>query len=234
MLAALLPVFLACAVPVGALAAQQQAAALQDVRLADLPLVEIPATAEPAPAAAGRLAVVLSGDGGWASLDRSIATEFARRGIPVVGIDSLRYFWKVRTPEQTAGDVAAIIAHYLVAWHRTRVDLVGYSFGADVLPFVANRLPADMALRLATITMVEPSLSATFEIHVSDWLPGITTPGLPLAPEVAGLKLPPLCLHGGGDADTICSHLPAAQVEQIGKGHHLGGQGDLIVKRILR
>ncbi len=225
MLAALLPVFLACAVPVGALAAQQQAAALQDVRLADLPLVEIPATAEPAPAAAGRLAVVLSGDGGWASLDRSIATEFARRGIPVVGIDSLRYFWKLRTPEQTAGDVAAVIAHYLVAWHRTRVDLVGYSFGADVLPFVANRLPADMALRLATITMVEPSLSATFEIHVSDWLPG-TTDARPAAGAGSRRSQAAAAVPAWWrDADTICSHLPAAQVEQIGKGPSSGRAG---------
>lgn len=213
--------------------AGQLADAAQDARLSGLPLIEVPAKVAPQPVAAARMAVMLSGDGGWAALDRDIAAGFARRGIPVIGIDSLRYFWKTRAPQQAADDVAAVIDHYLDIWHRSRVDLVGYSFGADVLPFIANRLPVETAAKLSTITMVEPSLSATFEIHLSDWLPGVTTDGVPLAPEMPRLKIPPLCLHGGS-SDTICSSLPPAQVTQIGKGHHLGGDGEPIVERILR
>jgi type IV secretory pathway VirJ component len=220
---------LACAMA----SAGQLASAAQDARLSGLPLIEVPSKITPQPAGSGRMAVMLSGDGGWAALDRDIAAGFARRGIPVIGIDSLRYFWKTRAPQQAADDVAATIDHYLAAWHRSRVDLVGYSFGADVLPFIANRLPAATAAKLVTVTLVEPSLSATFEIHLSDWLPGVTTDGLPLAPEMARLKVLPLCLHGGGP-DTICTSLPPAQVQQIGKGHHLGGDGEPIVERILR
>ena len=173
--------------------------ASQDPRVLAMPLVEVAATGVSAPALAGRLAIVLSGDGGWASLDRKIAGSFAQAGIPVVGVDSLRYFWSGRTPEQAAGDVAALITHYLAQWHLSRVDLVGYSFGADVLPFIVNRLPAATAARLSSITLVEPSESATFEIHVSNWLPGVTTPGEPLAPELARLKPAPLCIYGAGD-----------------------------------
>ena len=39
-------------------------------------------------------AVLLSGDGGWAGLDKEVAAALAARGIPVAGIDSLRYFWQ--------------------------------------------------------------------------------------------------------------------------------------------
>jgi type IV secretory pathway VirJ component len=215
-------------------AAEQHVSTAPDARITGLPLVEVTATAEPNAAAAGRLAVVLSGDGGWASLDRRIASSFAQQGIPVVGIDSLRYFWSGRTPEQAASDVAALISHYMLEWHRARVDLVGYSFGADVLPFIVNRLPAAIAARVSSVTLVEPSQSATFEIHVSNWLPGVTTPGAPLAPELARLKPPPLCIYGGGGERSICSDLPATQAAQIGTGHHLGGDGDPIVDRILR
>ncbi len=84
---------------------------------------------------------MISGDGGWAGLDRSIAKSFAARGIPVVGIDSLRYFWSEKTPDGTARDLAAIIQQYQQRWHRNAVYLLGYSFGADVLPFIVNRLP---------------------------------------------------------------------------------------------
>ena len=44
-----------------------------------------------------------------------------------------------------AGDLARIIRHYLQAWNKKRVVLIGYSLGADVLPFLANRLPEDVS-----------------------------------------------------------------------------------------
>ena len=53
---------------------------------------------------AGRqMAVVYSGDGGWRDIDKDIAGRLQASGIPVVGVDSLRYFWSEKTPEQTAG-----------------------------------------------------------------------------------------------------------------------------------
>lgn len=217
----------------GAAAAQPETAAQLAVRVARLPLVEVPATTMPASPLVGRMVVLLSGDGGWASLDRSIAASFARRGIPTVGINSLRYFWSARKPEEAASDVGAVIEHYLARWRLEKVDLIGFSFGADVVPFIANRLPAAAAAHVGTVTMIEPSQSATFEVHVSDWLPGAGTAGLPLAPEVRQLKPAPLCLHGD-DAASPCSNLPGAQVDRIGSGHHLGGDGEPIVARILR
>ncbi|HMA10801.1 MAG TPA: AcvB/VirJ family lysyl-phosphatidylglycerol hydrolase, partial [Steroidobacteraceae bacterium] len=78
-----------------AAAAPAAASAARSAAISQLPLVEVQATG------AGRdlMAVIISGDGGWAGLDRQIASELSRRGIPVVGIDSLRYFWHARTPE---------------------------------------------------------------------------------------------------------------------------------------
>jgi type IV secretory pathway VirJ component len=201
--------------------------------LASLPVVEVPATGTPSEARRDEFAVLISGDGGWAGLDRGVAAAFAVRGIPVVGLDSLRYFWSARTPEKTAADVAAIIQHYQGLWHRHGVQLVGYSFGADVLPFVVNRLPATLAPQVAGVTLIGPSQSATFEIHVSDWLPGKPVPGVPLKPELERLTPAPLCLHGGGESGSACLLLPAAQSAQVGSGHHLGGDADGIVERIL-
>jgi type IV secretory pathway VirJ component len=42
--------------------------------------------------------VLISGDGGWASIDKGIAKALVARGVPVAGLDSLRYFWSERTP----------------------------------------------------------------------------------------------------------------------------------------
>ena len=55
------------------------------------------------------MAILLSGDGGWRDLDKTIAEDLQQQGIPVVGLDTLRYFWSKKTPQQTADVVAALI-----------------------------------------------------------------------------------------------------------------------------
>jgi type IV secretory pathway VirJ component len=67
--------------------------------LGDLPIIEVPAQSAARPDVFG---ILLSGDGGWAGLDKDLSTNLAERGLPVVGIDSLRYFWRERAPESAA------------------------------------------------------------------------------------------------------------------------------------
>jgi len=117
--------------------------------VSDLPLVEVPA-----PGSAPYLAVMLSGDGGWASLDKEVAGVLAGKGMPVVGLNSLQYFWSARTPEQLAADLARVLRHYLTAWGKSKVVLAGYSFGADVLPFAVSRLPAELRNAVALVALL--------------------------------------------------------------------------------
>jgi type IV secretory pathway VirJ component len=62
----------------------------------------------------------------------------------------------------------------------------------------------------------------------------VTTPGLPTRPELTRLPVPLLCIRGDGEGESPCSGLPAAETEQIGSGHHLGGDAAGIVARILQ
>ena len=92
--------------------------------------------------------------------------------MPTVGLNSLKYFWTERTPEETARDVARVMRHYLAAWNKQRVLLVGYSFGADVLPFVVNRLPPELRARVASVSLLGIDSNASFEVRVADWVGG--------------------------------------------------------------
>jgi type IV secretory pathway VirJ component len=94
--------------------------------VADLPLVELRATGTPV----GSLAVMLSGDGGWASIDRDIGGALAARGVDVVGLNSLRYFWTRRTPDSATADLDRVLRHYLAAWGAERVLLLGFTRAA--------------------------------------------------------------------------------------------------------
>ena len=112
----------------------------------------------------------MSGDGGWAGLDKEVAQALAAHGIPVVGLDSLRYFWNARTPDGLAADTDRMIRYYLAHLDKQRVLLIGYSQGADVLPFAVNRLPPATRARVALTALMGMSEHALFEFHVSSWI----------------------------------------------------------------
>ena len=203
--------------------------------LADLPLIEVLASG-PAATNSDQFAVLLSGDGGWAGLDKEVAGALSARGIPVAGVDSLRYFWKARTPAGLATDIDRIVRYYAYQWKKQRVLLIGYSQGADVLPFAVNRLPAATRDLVQLTTLIGLGKNAAFEFHVTNWLGG--SGDTPIKPETDRLSAnDTLCLFGEDDDDSLCPEIGAAhaRVINLSGGHHFGGDyrklADLIVSQ---
>jgi type IV secretory pathway VirJ component len=204
---------------------------LVPAHLGDLPLVEVAAHGS-----VDALAIFISGDGGWAGLDERVAAAIAARGIPVVGLDSLRYFWKARTPQSAAADVDRTLRYYLAHWKKNRALLVGYSQGANVLPFIVNRLPPAMRQRVVRIALLGLGQTASFEFHLSNWVSKDDT-GLPIRPEMEKLAgVGTLCLYGEDEGDSLCPQLAAGGVElvKLPGGHHFGGDYEGLAARILR
>ena len=199
----------------------------------DLSLVEVPAQGS---APRDDMAVIVTGDGGWAEIDKSVGNALAAAGVATIGWSSLRYFWTPRTPEQAAADLARIIAHYTDLWHKPRVTLIGYSFGADVLPFLVNRLPADALRRVEKVALLGLSPTATFEFHVAEWLGRAKATEYHTVPEVERLTMPVLCMRGSDERDSACSSLKGSHivVATIGDGHHFGGDYRRVAEAILQ
>jgi type IV secretory pathway VirJ component len=202
-------------------------AALRDIRaeqqrggVADLPLVEVPA---PKPTQ-DAFAILYSGDGGWRDLDRSLADVLASKGMSVVGVDVLRYYWRRKAPDQAARDLARIIRHYEQRWGRRQVVLIGFSFGADVLPFLINRLPADVRADLRLTTLLSPERATAFEVQPSGWLGKQDDATNLIEPELQQLSTNRLqCVYGEDEAaDSLCTTATAASHQIIKKagGHH--------------
>ena len=197
----------------------------------DLSLIEVPASNQ---AGGDTMAIILTGDGGWAELDRSVAAGLAARGVPAVGWSSLRSYWNPRTPEQASADLDRIIQHYTAAWSRNRVILVGYSFGADVLPFLVNRLAGPTRARVASVALLGLSENASFAFHVSDWLGG-DRGEYRTAPEVTRMSVTASCVRGADEDDSGCLRLDSRKVtqHQVGRGHHYSGEYERLVDVIL-
>ena len=199
---------------------------------ATLPLVEVPATR----GTSDTLVVFVSGDGGWAAIDREISAVLASHGMPVVGLNALKYFWSKQTPESASRDLATIIDRYLGAWRKSRVLLVGYSRGADVLPAMVNRLPAETQDRIRMLVLLGPSPKVEFEFHVSDWMRN-SSAGVPVKPEVDRLGSHHIvCLSGEDDHDSLCRELagrPNIEIVTLKGAHHFDGGYDKLGQIII-
>ena len=209
---------------------------LGDTSVEGLPLLEVPATPD---VPGDTLALVVTGDGGWASLDQGVSASLAARGIPVVGFNSLRYFWKRRTPEETSTDVARVLRHFLAAWGKQRVVLLGYSRGADVVPAIAARLPEDLRARVRMAVLLAPGKEAEFEVHVTDIFGGMGKPTNAVLPDVRALKgMPLLCVYGDEElSDSLCpllTDVPGARAVLLKGGHHFDGDYAAIGRAVLR
>lgn len=202
-------------------------------QVADLPLVEI----LPEKWQKEYMAVVVSGDGGWAAIDRSLGDALAGSGVGVVGFNSLKYFWKKRTPEEAGRDLQRLLDHYLPAWKKKQAILVGYSLGADVLPFMINGLRSAARAEVRLVALLGPSREVDFEFHLSDWLGNFShRSSRPVRPEVEKLRgLPLLCFFGEDENDSLCHDLcpGLARCIPLGGGHHFGGDYQGIAATIL-
>ena len=199
--------------------------------LADLPIVELPSKTP-----GSIMAVFYSGDGGWRDLDKTIGEALARDGVPVIGIDSLRYFWRAKTPEQIATDLTRIVQHYSAAWSTPHVVLIGYSFGAGVIPFAYNRLPDDVRAHVVQVSLLGIEPRALFEFKVTGWLRAAPADAAPVLPEVA--RFPPdllQCVYGTDEPETLCRDpaLSGAELIHTKGGHHFDGNYQALAREIL-
>jgi type IV secretory pathway VirJ component len=189
---------------------------------AKLPLIEVLASR----GTSDTLVVFISGDGGWANVDREVSKVLAADGMPVVGLNALQYFWTKRTPDEASRDLATIIDRYLRLWHKSRVLLAGYSRGADVLPAMVSRLPSETQAKVRLIALLGPSPKVEFEFHVADWMRNASA-GMLIKPEVDKLTSQRiLCLAGEDDRDSLCRALTARnglEVVILKGAHHFDG-----------
>lgn len=198
--------------------------------LNDLPLIELPLKANN-----GRLALIVSGDGGWAGIDKQVAEALNKDGVAVVGLNSLQYFWTKKNPEIAGKDLARILNYYSKAWNAEKLILIGYSTGADTLPFMVSRLPETLKSKVQAVALLGMAKNANFEFHVSDWL--YSSNGIyKVIPEVQKLKgMNVMCIYGEDETDTACSLLDRTSfnlIEMKG-GHHFAGDYDKLANVIL-
>jgi len=215
---------------------------------------------EPAPGAtppAGRedvLAIVYSGDGGWRDLDKQLGAKLSERGVPVLGVSALSYFWRTRSAADSAVDLDALIQQNLTTFKKKRVWLIGFSFGADVLPSIIGKLQPENRATIAQLVLLSPTRDASFEIemegymregwfktHTQEWFQKLNPvqhyDALPPLLALDGHP-PVVCYYGKDESDdTICTEpsLPNwIRVDAKQGDHHFDGDYGKLATEMLQ
>jgi type IV secretory pathway VirJ component len=210
--------------------AQQSSASIDDLPLVELPIVPESLTSPP-----DYFVIIVSGDGGWANIDREIGNTLNAKGIPVVGWNSLQYFWTRKNPDQMGADLSRVIDYYQEQWQLHNVLLIGYSLGADVLPFMITRLTASQRSSIISVALIGLSDNIDFEFHVTDWVSNENenlTPVLPELQKIQGVRIQ--CFYGEDD-DSLCSSVDPAVITVVRKpgDHHFNGDYEGLAEAIL-
>ncbi|ANY77138.1 hypothetical protein BB934_01980 [Microvirga ossetica] len=175
------------------------------------------------------LAIIMSGDGGWRDIDKSIGEWLAEHGVAVVGMDSLRYFWSKRSPGEVAADLALLFDHYGAELRTDHYAIIGYSFGSDIMPDVWPQLPKPVKDRVAVVSLLALGTNADFEVTVEGFIGTVSAESRPLRPLLRQLPLDRTqCIYGKEDAEdneTSCTAPELGQAQRIALegGHHFDG-----------
>jgi type IV secretory pathway VirJ component len=214
-----------------AFAQQPKAIAAPDVR--GLPLIEQPSSAPTNRA----FAVFLTGDGGWATLDRNVTKELVAHGVSVVALNVRDYLSDRKTPDQSGSDMIRILRHYLAVWSKDRVTIVGYSRGADISPFMISRLPPDLRSKVVLVALLGLANSTNFQFHFKDIFIQSHRPSdvrtLPELEKLRGMNL--LCIYGADEKDSGCRDASPGLTKDVVRngGHHFDDDfkaiGDIVL-----
>lgn len=205
----------------------------------NLPIVELRSTKP----TNNTVAIILSGDGGWADIDEKVGQQLKAHGVDVVGIDMRSYLHSGhRTPETLGRDVSRIARRYMALWRKQDVAIVGYSRGSDLAPFAANNLAPDIRPHLTLIAMLTLLERASFTYHFSDlWRTTSGKGDVPILPQLESLKdVPMLCVYGKDESESLCRSAPPGLMTVVARGgkHHFDGNytalGDMVYQAIVR
>jgi type IV secretory pathway VirJ component len=201
--------------------------------LSDLPLAILPsAEKNDLP-----LAFFISGDGGWTSFDHAICEKFAERGIPVIGLDAQKYFWNEKKPDKVSEELTPAIKHYMKLWNKQSFILLGYSFGACVVPFIANNFADSMKEQIKGIYCFSPDLTGDFEIHLTDMLHLKTKDKYDVLSEMKLIKaMNPVAIFGNDENEDIQKLFSSNEIriEKLPGNHHYNNNYQAITEVIFK
>jgi len=178
----------------------------------------------------------ISGDGGFNRFSTSFMQSLNKEGYAVIGLNAKDYFWNKRKPQEAASAIEDAINGSNREWKKKNIVLIGYSFGADVGPFILNHFSAALSSKVSRLILLSPSSKTDFEIHVLQMLGWGKNQGESVPAEVNKISRP-VTIIVGDDEDEFPFHeltIKNKQVIKMPGGHHYDGDVGALCKQIVQ
>ena len=134
-------------------------------------------------------------------------------------------------------DINNYLIKKLTGRRNQQVVMIGYSFGADVLSFIENRLSKNMDENVIASFFMAMSGSTDFEIHWSDIFGGNRKRSMDVATEMNKLPGKNIVIINGSDDESLVLNkisLKSYTHEVLPGGHHFEGDTEEISRVILK
>jgi type IV secretory pathway VirJ component len=181
------------------------------------------------------LVFYITGDGGWTGFSDSFLQSINKAGYPVLALNARKYFWKKKTPAAMANELNQLINKYLKQWKRDSLVLIGYSFGADVTPFLYNYAGTPFTKTVKQIVLMLPYTSTDFEVHLTEMIGIATHDAYSVTNEVNKITKPILFILGTEKdqfpVQTLTSKNHVVVTE--GGGHHFDDKANKVAAHVL-
>lgn len=180
----------------------------------------------------------LSGDAGFNTFSTTFSQELYRKGYDVFVLNSKNYFWTKKTPDQSSKDSENYLKQVLKNRKNKKIIIIGFSYGADVAPFIYNRFDADFQKNIQSLIIIGPSKVNDFEIHLKEYITGKMEYGFSVVNEINKIKKVPFTLVVS-DFEEI--HFPLKEITlkkyqflHLKGDHHYDGNTKMLADSILK
>jgi type IV secretory pathway VirJ component len=181
--------------------------------------------------------IFLTGNGGWKSLVQSVTHYLNLKNVSVLAINTKKYLWSEKEPAQIACDLETLMDKYNNIWGEKKVVFIGYSMGAEILPFAIDCMEDRYIHDLMDLILIGPWQKATFKVKLRDYLFEVNK-GADIYTELLKLKTEKAYVICDDNEFSICHRDLEGVIEHdfLGGGHHFGGDyitlSKLISKRL--
>jgi type IV secretory pathway VirJ component len=177
--------------------------------------------------------IFLTGNGGWRKLAQSVTHYLNSKNISVLAINTKKYLWSEKEPAQIACDLEILIDQYNSKWGQKKVVFIGYSMGAEVLPFAIDYMEDKYIHILSDLILISPWQKATFKVKLRDYFFEVNK-GTDIYAELLKMKTKKVYVICDDNEFSIC-HKDLEKVidhDFLGGGHHFGSDYPALSKLI--
>jgi len=184
----------------------------------------------------------ISGDGGFNKFSTSFMQGLNKQGYAVIGLNAKSYFWTKKNPQDAANAIEAAITDTNKQWSeknrsqkKKSIVLMGFSFGADVAPFMFTHFSQSLHSKVSRIILLSPSPKTDFEVHVLQMLGWGKNSGESVPAEINKITRPVTFIVGDDEKEFPFSEITIKnkQIIKMPGGHHYDGDVDALYKKII-